>query len=261
MDDQQRATILADLEACCVALARRLQDDFEALSNAPSETTTHGLLGAMYQKVDATGKAAFAPWETTPLRTLALNPAIATPIAKTHGVTMSDVLSIGALSLPDSRHNVFFAGTGASTFFTRMAIQNLASYLVANEGWSEAIAVATAQERKLSQSNAVNEELQTTYRDSNEKREKQDAALAKGRVIANANRTAKTSGKRDTAKTLFSEWRQHRDNLTADHARGYDHVARIFNEWRWTTANGSKFTGNTIKEYFRAPRSRAKRAA
>lgn len=260
MDAQQNASILAELLASCNALARRLHDEFEGLPYGKPDTAPPGLLGATRQKVDASGNAAFSPWESTPLRTLALNPEIATPIAERHGVTVPNVLSIGALSLPDSRENGFMFASGASTHFARMAIQNFASYLTANEGWGKMIELAMEQGREWSKANIEKSALEASNSRFSAKIKAQETALAKGRKVANENRTAHTNDRRSEAHRIFLEWRQHPDNITADKKTGYAHVAKCFNGWGFKTSKGGRYTGGTVSEYFRAPRKREKRA-
>ena len=120
--------------------------DYDALAVDPTIQRS-GLLGGLGHKVSADGKHAFEPWETTELRTLALNPGIANAIAATHGVSASEVLEVGAWNLSNQRDGVNWFGTGASEFLSRTSIANHAAYERAMGGWHLTVESANAIEQ------------------------------------------------------------------------------------------------------------------
>jgi hypothetical protein len=223
MDAHKHAEILADLLQECEHIIESRRNDYDALPTSGT-AMSGGLLSGAFQKVDSHGLPALPPWETTPLRALALHMDIATPIAAKHGATVQEVLRIGGTKLPDFTNDRLWASSGASTYFVGQSILNYAAYWVADEGWGRAIELATDQNGLLAHERAENERIVLTQQSQT------DAMREHMRQIQGDGASATSSKAGNLHAKMIELFNEYRRRKPFDHdTDAYDHVAWSLN--------------------------------
>ena len=250
MDDATKNAIIADLDRACRDELRLIREQYEALPNS-SESSRKSLLGDTVMKVRTDGTLALPPWETTPLRTLALHPTVAYTVAEKFGFTPSEILEIGAWGLAHGYANGMWASSGASEYLTRLCISTHARYLRAMDGWKESNKIVGEQS---------DAQRRQSERLRDEEERKQRARADHMRVIqdAGATKTAQRSGElADKMVAAFNSERK--KQATLEDKDIYTNVAITLNNQNITTLQGNPHTQDSVRRILAKFRSQLDR--
>ena len=231
MDDQKKLNTLADLQSACEAFAASISIEYEAMPVYAGEGSV-GVFGGTF-KADANGKPWARPWETTPLRTLALHPELASAIALKYGVPQAEILELGAWNLPDNDASTPFGGFGASTYFARLSLSNGAVSKQAFSGWLAALNTDDAESARV---NAIVEQ-------------NKEALKRHMRQIQNDGRNATINQSNNLAAKMLQRFKTER--RLQPHAKISDlfkNVAQHLNDEGTLTLQKNKHTGESIRK-------------
>jgi hypothetical protein len=230
---ERQKAIFREIEIGCAILVESKRRQYEKETktcSVPSGKFGLGLLGGG-APMRPDGTYVLPPWENTPLKAFALSFDIVLGVSERLAEPVADVLRIGAWNLSNVRDLLSWPHSGASDYLIRRGIHNLADSITSGSQKSMLLAELSAKKK------AQKKQLDSA----------QKAGAMKRVADAKAARELAT-------KTLFPQWRK--ANPDADKVEGYKHCAKVLTDRNYKNANGASISWNTVKEYFRKPRTK-----